>query len=207
MKKICPKCGITSEKRKFIGPFCISCYKVRLESPERVEVEYCPRCGRVKRKGEWVKYGEFDVGELILDKSGGDIENFSYSREDGEGTYLVRVGDALIEEKRKINVKWEGNLCRDCSRRAGGYFEVILQLRGSAGKVSKLMEKIYGEIEKRTPVSKVVEQKEGVDFYVVDKSVVDRVLKNNNLKPEKTRKLFSQKDGKRIYRFTYCVRI
>jgi NMD protein affecting ribosome stability and mRNA decay len=63
------------------------------------------------------------------------------------------------------------------------------------------------ELTKRTFVSKYVELPEGVDMYAGSKKAVAEVLGVLDLKPKISDKLYGVKDGRRVYRRTYCMRV
>ena len=76
--------------------------------------------------------------------------------------------------------------CERCSRIAGGYFESIIQLRAENRDIEKeeidrAKELIDEAIEKSNHsfafISKVVERKEGVDYYIGDRNLAKKVAR------------------------------
>lgn len=97
------------------------------------------------------------------------------------------------------------SICEDCSRETSGYYEAIVQIRGSRAR--KFSEKILKELKRKTFVSKYIEAREGIDMHVGSKKAVAEVMGELNLKPKISDKLYGVKDGRRVYRRTYCMRV
>jgi nonsense-mediated mRNA decay protein 3 len=145
---------------------------------------------------------------------------------DGRIISSVRV-DAMVQgvdvsKDFDVEVRIKKRLCDRCSRIAGGYYEGIIQVRASertlTEKERRASEKIaYGIIERamdsdrKAFISKIKQLKEGVDIYVgtvkagrrISKAIVDKFGGKFSESP----KLVGRKDGKRIYRISFAVRI
>lgn len=200
MEKICPKCGASSEDREFVGAFCATCIPIgKIECASKVIVSHCPRCGKGETKA--------DIEKLILKTCKGKYENARYDSEKGEVVFLVRAGGAVTEVWRKVDVAVKERACADCAKAAGGYFEAIVQLRGDREKVSKFCDSLARAIERKSFVPKIDELKEGIDIYVGDKRIVPEILESNRLTFTRAEKLAGEKNGKRLYRSTFCVRL
>ncbi|HEV8361553.1 MAG TPA: 60S ribosomal export protein NMD3, partial [Candidatus Thermoplasmatota archaeon] len=111
--------------------------------PPVVRVEVCAACGARRRAGSWgdplpsldvaireqVREGvEVDRRvtrwELELDGGEHDPTNFEY-----EGIVRGKAGALPFEVRAPLVVHVQRSTCQRCGRRAGGYYESILQLR------------------------------------------------------------------------------
>ncbi|MFH0818151.1 MAG: NMD3-related protein [Candidatus Micrarchaeota archaeon] len=210
MDKVCPGCGEISSRKKFAGDFCIDCYSSRipLKVPRVVSIVECRFCGRIKDGKEWVPDNQKNVERLVLSETKG---KFSNARVDlGQTpkiTFVFEIGDSFVEIVRNFELKRGGAMCANCSRKTSGYFEAIIQLRGESDKIAKAQDRIGKKLEKTTVVSKVDELKEGVDLYVGSKKATALVLSDLGFHFTTSNKLFGVRDGQRIYRTTFCVRV
>jgi NMD protein affecting ribosome stability and mRNA decay len=167
----------------------------------------CPRCGRssgevrfagsfCERCAEEMQRTEPEAVPVPLCRSCGRVN---------VGGWRSKSSEAL--RKAGAQITFVPQLCTDCSRRSGGYFEAIIQLRGSAEKTAKARDALVARIEERSFVSKVEQLREGVDVYAGSRKAALEALREMRLKHGTSAKLFGVKDGRRVYRFTYCVRL
>jgi len=211
MEKICPRCGAKSTERKFIENFCADCFKsfIDLDLPPSVEIPVCRQCDRVKLR-EWQEKDKEAIGQFVLRACGikeGDVK--IHVNDDGECRIEVvseREG-AKIEVEDRVGIKYVQTLCDRCSRTSSGYYEAIIQLRGSAEKVGNMRANMQPILEKDSFISKTVESKRGVDFYVGSRKAAEEALAEFSLKPLISNKLYGVKDGQRVYRTTFSVRL
>jgi len=78
MSLICPKCGRSDDETAFIEAFCTDCYPVNIKVPDKVELEQCARCRRVRIRGDWAPYNEGKISELVLSRCRGDFQSSEY---------------------------------------------------------------------------------------------------------------------------------
>ena len=206
MDNICPRCGAPSSKRKFVGSFCAECYseRIRLEAPSALSIPKCKLCKRVKLKG-WTEPGEKNIGDFVLSKVRGKYSSakVDFGTESPGITFLVNENGSFIELHRGFSLEFTGATCPDCSRKTGGYYEAIIQLRGEPKRIEKIAQKL----EKRLDFSKTEELKEGLDLYAISKEKTHIALSALRLPFTTSNKLFGLREGKRIYRTTFCVRL
>jgi nonsense-mediated mRNA decay protein 3 len=202
MEKICPRCGISGSEREFVGHFCVRCYPVKVSVPAEVKIARCKRCERIRDR-EWKNLSNEFIIRSILRECKGNIQNPKY--EDGVFSFSIPVGQKLFELKRNVLVSFVPTLCVDCSRESGGYFEAIIQLRGDEKNVERMAKMLEREVGKKTFIPKIVSLKEGVDIYVGNKKAVEAVL--SRIKYKRTEKLAGERDGKRLYRSTFGIRL
>lgn len=206
--ELCIKCGVKRGTKQFKGLFCVDCYEWKIEIPKNIRVEKCKRCGRVRIRGEWKRTSEKEISDYLIGKIKG--ERFERGAIDFENKkailyFLVDDGEMFRMEKNYPFAVVE-TICPDCSRKAGGYFEAIIQFRGDRKLYLKIKEKIERMLRKKTFITKQENLKEGIDVYVGSSKETAEVLRELGLKPVLSRKLSGLKEGRRIYRTTFMLR-
>jgi nonsense-mediated mRNA decay protein 3 len=137
----------------------------------------------------------------------------------GENRAIVELSGELKNQKLKtreeVDIKFSDQLCDSCSKINSGYFEAKLQIRGPGDKLDealnisrRIIEKSGGDKEFASDVERV---KNGFDIFIGSNSLAKKMARkiasefDTERKDSKT--LHGEKDGQRIYRSTYLVRI
>jgi len=202
---ICPKCGRSSDKVRFVEAFCAECYPVKLKCPPKMEVEECTRCGKLRIRGEWVEPNKRALSDYIVSKCRGGFEKGSYDFDEQTVTFVMdKTG---IEVERSIALDIKKTICGYCSRISGGYFEAIIQLRGDPLKVKGHALMFVKKLSKRTFIAKEEEKEGGLDIYVGNSKAVVELMSALGIRTLITKKLVGASEGKRIYRTTFLVRL
>jgi len=209
--KFCFLCG--KETEKLIEGYCEECYNKEfklIEVPKKISFIICNKCDRIKYKNKWK---DTEIDELLKDKIKILGENVGIKIEKNDILCIIAKGSLkgskkLKEERYDIILKLNKIVCSDCSRRFGGYYEVILQLRG---EVSDVMDFINDQIIKERKIYRLEKVKNGFDIYLEDKYFANKLTnilkKRFNAKVKKSFKLVTRKEGKDIYRNIILVRI
>jgi len=223
-KKRCAVCGRETEYE-----VCADCYLERYDIHHfhpYVELKLCPKCGKAYSAG-WKERDsalyetisknfscdpEFKINGFEVD-FGENRENRGILRVEG----IFRGNKIILDLPFELRQKLE--TCERCSRIYGGYFESIIQLRAEnreieREEIEKAKKLIDEAIEKSNHpfafVSKVVERREGVDYYIGDRNLAKKVAKRieGELggKLTESKKLSGRKDGRDVYRTTYSIR-
>ena len=104
--------------------------------------------------------------------------------------------------------KWHKRTCPECSLKAGGYHEAIIQVRGPFVKARRLATNLVREVRRKTFVVSVSEVKNGFDILAGRKKPAIQAVQALGLAFKKTNKLVTQnREGKRLYRVTLCIRL
>ncbi len=206
MDKICPICGAKSSEKPFVETFCIECRPSNIKLPKKIMIEKCNRCGNIKLKGGWIPFSDETLDDFVASKCKGEFESATYNWRKETAYFMVGSKDVLVRIEKKIPFEFKKSICTTCSRRAGGYFEGIIQLRGKKGKVKYYARFLKKQLSKTTFIAKEEDLKEGIDIYVGESKPAIVLLRDMNLKPKITRKLHGQKAGKRLYRTTFLLR-
>jgi len=157
-----------------------------------------------------VGYTWQELGEFIASKCRGPAEILSTRVKWGEPAkllLLVRAGPSFIELEREVRIEFEQALCDECYRSRSGYYEAILQLRGSAERVERVRRKLVGALERRTFIAREEELKGGVNLYAGSRSALQQALAEFGYSIKPSFKLAGMRQGKRIYRATYLIRV
>lgn len=124
------------------------------------------------------------------------------------------VSGITCEDEVEAGVTVTLELCNDCSRRAGGYYEAILQLRGRADVVSSKVDKLVGTLSKEHAafLTSVKKLRGGIDLYfastqVARKSAKTIVEKYGGSVKESAHLQGVNKSGKTVYRVAISVRL
>ena len=202
----CPKCGNTSDKVDFIGPFCISCEagRISVKWPNEIEYEQCARCERMKIRGQWTKDRK-ELDNLITSKCKGEFSRVVYDYDNNELIFFINKEGKNIRITRKTDLVKTVVTCIDCSRLSGGYYEAIIQLRGDKTRVEKYLGKLSNALGNK--LLKAGEVKGGADIYSVDNKMTMQMCNNLGFRYILTKKLVGEREGKRLYRVTYSIRL
>ncbi len=216
-EKFCPKCGKPTEK--FYDNLCSDCFlkKIKMvELPEKIVVRHCRSCGKFygSERGELSTEGavHYSLSKILKQNK---IEDATYRIEGN----VIRSEITLKSEGLKKNVDVNFNLvekeiiCRFCGQKLSGYFNAILQIRGS--NVEDVLEDAKTEMQRLNKrdnlafVSKVEEVTNGFDVYVGSKSaarkVVNLLRSRYKIETKISRKQYGIQEGKSVYRDTILI--
>ncbi|MDD2655576.1 MAG: NMD3-related protein [Candidatus ainarchaeum sp.] len=204
---VCPRCGATNEKTQFMGPFCIDCAPFKLECPKEFSIELCPKCGKMRIARDWIKFDAPIIEKLLRRKCKGNIEKMEYDPYSGKATFFINKDNNLMQVSRDVEFKPIKNLCPNCSRKSSGYFEAIIQLRGRPERIAKYEKLLTTALKEKTFIAKTEQKKEGKDLYVGDSKQVVALFRELGLKVVISRTLHGLRQGKRLYRTTFLLRL
>jgi nonsense-mediated mRNA decay protein 3 len=204
---ICPRCGKTSEEKGFVEAFCIDCYEFNIRLPKGLKVGLCKRCNRMNLQGEWQQLNRRKISEYVAGKCKGDFTGADCDIDTGICSFTFEKAGKTATVQREVDLEKQVTMCPDCSRSSGGYFEAIIQLRGEHVRVEELAGRLDKRLGKKTFVSKIEEMHGGLDLYVGNSKAAFSVLHELGFKPAVARKLFGRRDGKRLYRMSYAIRV
>ncbi len=213
--KYCPICNRSSEEAAFIGELCIYCFRDRESKklPDNMEISVCKRCGRVKTPQGYEKATKSAIEAVAakeLKSKGTELKLKSIDLDKGSALVEFRVeAEGLkVPVEKKIEVKVLHTICNICYRKAAGYYEAIVQLRGNAQKVHRIEEHIERFIAKGDAfIAKKEEFTYGIDLYISDKKLMYQFFSRNNIEAKRSYKLYGKKNGKDIYRHVYSVQL
>jgi nonsense-mediated mRNA decay protein 3 len=243
-KRFCYLCG--RETEGLVEGLCGRCYfqeKEFLRIPDRVEAVLCRGCLAYRKGRRWIPLGndpetvlEDAVRKAVLDSLKMDrvedpeiVLEFLETKAPSPSVHLftlrVRVEGEVkglpFREEGTVEVRVGEGLCPDCSRRAGGYYEAILQLRGEKGIDGERRRNLLDRMEERTAlaarkdrkafVTKIEEREEGIDFYLGSLSFARKAVRDlqqvyGGTITESATLVGADREGKRLYRTTLSLR-
>jgi nonsense-mediated mRNA decay protein 3 len=223
----CIICGKTSEH--LIDHVCEDCFlkkylgDVRL--PEYIDIEVCIDCGATRIGNRWKKMENRE--KMVASLAEGSVKSpkvlelakvNSDIRWEDERNAAVRIKTVLkrgrlhAEKALETRARIKNSICPLCSRQRGNYYEAILQIRGkNAGDLTERILECFGSKNREFFISRTMETPGGVDFYLSDTSVAKQAA--HELAMEfggeyaESAKLYGMKEGKKVYRMTYLVRL
>ncbi|VVB98504.1 NMD3 family protein [uncultured archaeon] len=204
----CPRCGAGEGTKKFVGPFCIDCYEFTIKIPDKLEMRRCKRCGSVKLRGEWTPFTMKKVTDWVKSKFKGEFTSVEFDAEENLAVFTIERDGSKVQIEKMINFEVLVDMCPECNKKSGGYFEAIVQLRGNEARIKKYARIFAERLEKEgTFISKVAELKEGLDLYVGSTKAAMSVITRLGLKYGISTSLSGQKQGKRLYRTSFSIRL
>ncbi|HUK38941.1 MAG TPA: 60S ribosomal export protein NMD3 [Methanomicrobiales archaeon] len=233
-ESFCPLCGEPSEGG--ICGRCRAGKTRWMNAPARVEAVTCPSCESRKTGAVWqdspVPREEL-ARELVVQavRLAPEVRDAKFGvtlreRSPNRTIATVRVKGTLfgvpVEDEAAIEIVWRAETCDRCSRISGGYFEGVVQVRAAGRPLSpreqEVAARIAGEVEERRQeegsrlsfISRMTEE-EGLDIVVGENAMGERIAQEitgalggrYTVHP----KLAGEKDGRRLYRITYSVRL
>lgn len=234
---MCPKCG--KETGKLFGHVCEECFFEGFDLaqlPLVLHAKICSRCGARFHRGKWADAGSIEdtviktVEEsLFVHDDADNIEVYIEPRQLTPHMYRIHVEVSAtvmgepVHKELDSEVRIIREACDMCSRISGGYFEGIIQIRGTnriptqeeIAKCIKIANIVVRRMRKKGDrlafIGNSMELKEGVDLYIgsnntarhICKEIVSEVGGSFSESPT----LFGRKDGKNIYRITFAMRL
>jgi nonsense-mediated mRNA decay protein 3 len=224
LSKFCPRCG--EETEELYGDkkqLCADCYPDKhdlLEIPDKVEIDVCSVCGRMRKHGDWIeeytvqdqlgaKFAEFSEPEA-------DMELQFWEDEEEQMWVRVHAFKGEIRDSYDTRVVFEQQQCEDCSRFNGSFFKVKMQLRGDADleSISNEIADKAAEITNRDRTSflaNIEKNDHGFDFFMSTEKMAKEVLRmlksTRNPEVQRSYELVGEENGEEVYRNVISVRL
>ncbi len=231
MRRFCVRCGaLESNNNPLIDHLCLKCFlkeRTIAEVPKKLEVVFCPSCGRVYIGGRWLDLGNSvpEVVEALLNNYTKLKVTQPFTHVKFKVTGFLRESTARIEVNARVkgidvsqtvvtDIKMRKQLCPQCHRIRGKGFEAVVQIRSLSGlkeQVSEAIEIMNRLKDVSSNVSEVEWLKEGVDIRFLSQGAARKlanVLKKElGAKVKLTWKQAGVKGGKRHSKLTISVRL
>ncbi|QYZ78679.1 NMD protein affecting ribosome stability and mRNA decay [Methanofollis formosanus] len=234
LRSVCPRCGKPSAG---LCNECRAAETEWLKCEPRVESIFCPVCGSQKHGRTWTDttvdhetlVNEIALAALILhpDLRGAET-TLTYTDPTPNRTFVDltvsgRLYGVEVSGTCKVKIVWIKEQCDRCNRISGGYYEGIIQLRATGRKPSgremdramRIAEETEDGLqeagERLSFVSSIDETKDGIDIVVgsqhIGQIISSQLCSVLGGKMTTHPKLVGERDGKRLYRVTYLVRL
>ena len=235
-ENFCPKCGGPTENEGICNT-CLAESIEWIVAEPRVVCAYCPTCGSVKQGNTWsdttrerqVLAEELALGALSVHHDVQDLHLTVESHEPSpnrtkciihaEGTLYGVPKTARLE----VLIAWKKEQCDRCNRLSGNYYEGVIQVRATdrtpdiherarvEAIATNIEESLLEAGDRLSFVSRIDDTRDGVDIVISSHHIGDMITKQvtTELGGKTTRhpKLFGERDGKKLYRITYLVRL
>ncbi len=200
----CPVCGKESKG------ICMECYIQKNPVGIRdFEIKICHKCGKIfpetdedEKNLKKIVTKNIFCGERIkinnLKIEYNTDEKFEKFMNIKTVLFCEYNDEEKFENEYDIIVKVLKTPCKTCSKIAGHYCEVILQLRGDREKIKEG----FNKLDKKF-ISNVEELKEGLDVYLISRDYglsLNKSFANEGALLKFSSKLWGLKDGQRVYR-------
>lgn len=233
---ICPKCGGASKTGDICGK-CRSGRIEWVKFDNRVILIRCPNCNSMRDKGGWsdcertredLEYeAALSAIHFFEDVQRPDIsirlEENSLNRSFAHVDISAILYGETVTESSTIEVLWQFDSCDRCSRYHGNYWQGLVQLRAEGRKATveeqdrakriaiQAEEESQLQGERLSFITRMEEGREGLDIIVgtqtlgeqIARDIVRRMGGKYSLHPT----LVGEKEGKKLYRITYAVRL
>ncbi len=222
--KVCPRCGKNEREVPFIGFFCRECY-LELNPPveERtLEVKVCPTCGRMFL-GKWTEPRLDSLTKWISRhvKASPDVTHPSITiavTNEDETSFTFRgiltgvIGGTPLQYRFAGVVRKVKEQCPVCARRAGGYYEAVLQLRGKRWEelYRRVIDQLTREKDPKAFIAKEIPRKNGIDILLGSKKVAEKIgrrMRNIGATMKISHTLVTERDGRPITREYVALRL
>lgn len=233
----CPSCG--KEKQKSVGKICLDCFikdKQLTKISDYLDVDYCVSCGSFKENGGWrepIDNPKVEAAESAIMSSLGihkEIKNpkvvldseVSGDQVDVNIEVIGEIEEETITLYDSTMVRLDKKTCDKCSRISGGYFEAIVQIRGTDREISEeektevedIINDLLSEFRDRGEkafIGDVEYVDDGVNIYAGSSRLAKRVSKMvvNRFggSYSQSASLIGMRDGQEVHRVTYAVRL
>jgi nonsense-mediated mRNA decay protein 3 len=244
------ECGKEVESEdELIGSLCLDCFIERnplVSLPDQIDVVRCPACGATYGRGGWGlprdPAVEHDIDQASIEDAGRAAEGALMVVEGGlVGSVEVQVTSEsrsvlavdvevevslmgrLLPAHASTRVRIRGEMCPPCSRRAGQYYEALVQLRGTKERPATPKELdrarafVTEEVNRLAAQSRdvaLVRQEEihgGLDFYFTSQSAASMLAKGLcgifSASSSTSTTMAGRRDGKEVVRVTHSVRL
>jgi nonsense-mediated mRNA decay protein 3 len=245
----CVECGKeTSEEHELRDGLCSDCFLERhdpIDLPNIIDLVRCPTCGATLGKGGWK--GEKTSEEAASEEAirddvvraveaaiglveGGRLRSIDLDiRPETKATFAVgvrsevEVMDKVVNGSASTRVRLRNEACPVCSRRAGNYFEAVIQFRGTRERpateeeLEEAHELVVSEISRMFAASREVhlvkleQMHGGLDFYISTQAAGAQVARGlaNRFKATSTSSttMAGRRDGRDLVRVTHAIRM
>jgi nonsense-mediated mRNA decay protein 3 len=244
----CVECGKDVETDDELrGGICVECFLERnpaVHIPAVIDLVRCPTCGSSQGRGGWSSPSDAEGDEdEVLQQDVGDAAEAAVSVVDGglvrsmdmtirreaRSAFFVTIEaevglmDQVVSTHGNTRVRVRGELCPVCSRKAGQYYEALIQMRGTGqrpatdGELERGRQYVLSEIDRMSAASREVylvkeeRMHGGLDFYISTQPAAAQISRGLasmfSATTSSSTKLTGRKDGKDVVRVTHAVRL
>lgn len=222
-EKICPICGRSDKEVTFHGFICSEDYlaKKKIKVPSSIMVQVC-KYGDKMAINTWTNNPDDLLPQVrrLVKAKGIEITYIDIDLEKAVAEVELSVDDEKIRKQIPLDVR--RTLCDLHARATRGYYESIIQVRMSdelertedkeliANKIQRMADRITVMLQQENQGEIYIRQDKvrgGIDVYTSSTAATFKVLSDLKLRSKISRKLWTQKKGKQLFRTTFLVRV
>ncbi len=229
----CVECGAEGPTYGGVCPKCFAKKHPLVEPPATLDLPRCKTCGRFHFRSGWSETDlDLAIAQVLAEQVKAlppftKVHFTAEPRREDEANYFLTVkATGRYEDLEQLQgfhsrLRIKPSVCDLCQKRAGRYFEGILQVRGDGRDLTpKEMRAVRTMVLARIDrgresggdfLSKVEEVHGGLDFYVSTNALGLRLAKEiadaMGGVVASSPKLYGQREGKELYRVTSLVRL
>ncbi|MDV0446541.1 hypothetical protein MsAg5_03860 [Methanosarcinaceae archaeon Ag5] len=234
---ICPECG--QETDVLVKNVCRDCFAQKFslfQLPLVLHARVCPQCGAHYYKSKWCDFENIEEivtltaqENMLFHEDAQNVTIGMHAHPRSPYIYDVLVDmEAEVEgiklyKDAKTEVRVKREACDMCSRRAGGYFEGIIQVRGGNRMPAKeevdrclqiINDTMIQQLKKGDKLAFVTDSmtfKDGADVFIgstnAGRHVCKRIIELMGGSVAESYTLAGVKDGREIFRTTFAMRL
>ena len=209
MAKHCPLCNRSSDDIEFVGEFCKACISKRFAKkiPEKIDVQLCKSCKRIRVKGRFVSPDGEKLEELVNSKLRPSVAHL-LSRTDDSVSVEVYDSETGVAVEKMLALEYKKMLCERCFKKAGGYYEAVFQLRGNETREESVLKRLTKHMTRKGEyIARVEKVRNGMDVYVSSKALASAFVAEKKLDATVTYTLSGVRRGRKVYRNTYAIHL
>ncbi|VVB74124.1 NMD3 family protein [uncultured archaeon] len=222
-EKICPICGRSDKEVTFHGFICSEDFLAtkKIKVPSSIMVQIC-KYGDKMQINAWTNNPDDLLPQVkrLIKAKGIEITHIDIDLEKAVAEVELSVDDEKIRKFIPLDVR--RTLCDLHARATRGYYESIIQVRMSedlertedkeliASKIQRTADRITVMLQQEERGEIYIRQdrvRGGIDVYTSSTAATFRVLSALGIRNNISRKLWTQKKGKQLFRTTFLVRV
>jgi len=235
MNMFCVECG---KEGKTVDGLCTDCLISRrrfTRLPGTIDIQLCGECFAVLIGKRWVDSLDLEQAvrrslenALELDRNASESKLSLMLEERDPRNYLCgvdvefRFSDVILTEHHDVEIRLKKDTCKRCGKKAGHYYEAIIQIRGSgrrtgvaaierARDLAKSRMDELGRDSSSVFISKEERQHGGYDLFISSSSAARAISRELSklfgAESKSSSSLVGMRDGETLKRMTYLVRL
>jgi len=224
---ICPKCGRSSKEVSFHGFICMDDFlaEKKIKFPASITFQICREGDKMAVK-KWVTDWKDIQAQIkgLVKVSGAEVRCSDVDL--GRQTATIDVifdGDEKNRLTKVIPLDVRNTLCDVHTKAVRGYYESIIQIRPPErwdpadkeekermeAKMKRMADKMISVLQSINPEMYIKREtlKKGYDLYTSSTAATYKAVSELKLKTIVSRKLWTAKKGKELFRSTFLVRV
>lgn len=232
----CVECGV--EGRELIGSICKECYAKKhiwARLPDHVDFVLCAHCSSMQVGEDWVDIGSVTEGveatlrDAVELPEGAELVDIKIRFEELDPRNMQASVDVKlvahgVEFARSLStiVRMKRGSCKECSKKAGSYYEAMLQVRTpDQTREGESEREIESFVRSRTDalrrgsrsvfISKIERVRGGLDFYFstakAARAIAKELQETRCAEYKESSSLWGRRAGEELSRMTYLVRL